>query len=47
MHGYDLGDDFVDDIVEGNSSILFWVSNPLLFWDESEEGGVKVWEGLA
>jgi hypothetical protein len=41
MRGYDLGDDFLDDVVEGNQSVLFGVSDPLLFWDESEEGGVK------
>jgi len=40
-HGYDLCDDFVDDITKSNRFVLFGVRDPLFLWDESEEGGIK------
>ena len=46
MIGYDLGDDFVEDIVEGNWLELVRSGDVGLFGDESEEDGIEGWEDL-
>jgi hypothetical protein len=40
-HGYDLSDNFLDDIIERYWSVLFGMLDPFVLWDEHEEGGFE------
>jgi hypothetical protein len=40
MIGYDLRDDFVDDIAQGYGSELLGVCDSFLFRNEGEKGGI-------
>ena len=44
--GYDLGDDFVEDVAKGNWPKLVMGGDTGLFGDEGEKGGIKGWENL-
>ena len=41
MIGYDLGNDFVEHIAEGNGPILVGIGGLVFLGDESEKGGIE------